>query len=74
MSCKVIVCDAGPPRHLVIGDVGCYQGAGVEAYVPYRMPAAKIENNTFSMTYINFYLYMLVFLYKQVLKMSKFGF
>lgn len=39
MSCEVIVCDARPPRRLVVGDVGRYQGAGVEAHAPHRMPS-----------------------------------
>lgn len=43
VSCKVIVCDAGPPWRLVVWDVGGYQGAGVKVYVPDRMPAAKAE-------------------------------
>lgn len=43
MSCEVIVCDAGPSRRLVVRDVGCYQGAGVEAYMSDRMPAAATD-------------------------------
>lgn len=42
VSCEVIVCDAGPTWWLVIGDVGCYQGAGVKADVPYRMPVMHL--------------------------------
>lgn len=41
MSCEVIVCDARPPRQLVIWDIGCYKFAAVEIYVPNRMPAAE---------------------------------
>lgn len=52
MSCKVIICDASSPWRLVIRDVGCYQSAGVEAYMPYRMPAAKMDN-TLNIKYIN---------------------
>ena len=69
MSCKVIICDAGAPWRLVIRDVAGYQGTGVEAYMPNRMPVAKTENNTFSIKYIHFfYLCMLVFLYKWFLR------
>lgn len=52
MSCQVIICDASSPWRLVIRDVGCYQSAGVEAYMSYRMPAAKMEN-TLNIKYIN---------------------
>lgn len=44
VSCQVVVCDAGPSRRLVVRDVGCYQGAGVEAYMSDRVPAAATRN------------------------------
>lgn len=44
MSCEVIIGDAGSPWRLVVRDVGCYQGAGVEANMSYRMPKAKTDS------------------------------